>query len=365
MPLFLLRLLTLLETARQELYRRLGPWVRLLPWLSLAYGLASGILITRDYEHSTTLVRYLLTLVLGSILLRWWLGLEHREPPRLVRQLGLFRHLRERHALVADFGSGLTQYAVQYIGMFCLPLLFFAEAWWTFLLTVLVVGSTLWDAWWERLSRQFWYLALVRAVSAVLSGSFAFAVLFPRHLEAFHPALALAAMLAVVPWHRLADRRLPRRRELAPLALVLALALVQACLDSWLRVPLLSVWLKKPGLGADVVEHELREPWAGEVTRGRLSQILAGGEAVCCVSPVMSPSGVLARVVHEWRADDRVIDRIVLPEVRGGGGPKGTQAFRTFSCKKNLPPVASMAALECRVFLEPGIFLGRVRLKLR
>jgi hypothetical protein len=365
MPLFLVQLLMLLERGRAELHRRLGRWVRLLPWLSLAYGLASGIMITRDYEHSSALVRYLVTLVLASILLRWWLSLRGGEAPALARRFGLVRHLWERHALVADFGSGLTQYAVQYIGMFCLPLLFFAEAWWTFLLTLGVVASTLWDDWWERLSRQFAYLALVRAVSGVLAASFAFAVLFPRQLAHFHQTLALTGLAAVLPWHLVPERRLPRRAELAPLAVAGLLVLVQACLDAWLRVPLLSVWLKNPAGGAVVEGRELKEPWAGEVSRTRLSQALARGEEVCCVTPVMSPSGVFARVVHEWRADGRVIDRIVLPEVRGGGGPKGTQAFRTFSCKAHLPPVASMAAIDCVTYLEPGIFLGRVRLKLR
>lgn len=365
MPLFLIRILELFESARAAVHRRLGRWVRLLPWASLAYGLVSGVTITRDYEHSTALVRYMVTLVVASILLRWWLGLKDREAPGLLGRVGVFRELLARHTLVADLGLGITQYAVQYIGMFCLPMLFMAEAWWTFSLTILIVASTLWDGWWERLAKHFWYLAAVRATSAVLAGSFAFAVIFPRQLAYFHPALALLAVLATIPWHRVADGRTPLRAELAPLAAALGIVLIQVSVDAWLRVPLLSVWLKKPEIGLNIRARQLQEPWGRDLPRARLSQALAAGDNVCCVSPVVSPSGVLARVVHEWRADDRVIDRITLPEVRGGGGAEGKEpAFRTFSCKKHLPPPATVGTIECLVYLEPAIFLGRVRVKL-
>ncbi len=361
----LIRAFVLLEKARAELRRRLGRRAYLLPWLSFAYGIVSGVTITRDFAHSSSLVRWFVTLIVVSIALRAFTYVQREElGAKLGERFGVVRHLLDRPALIQGLGSGLTQYSVQYIGMFCLPLLFFAQAWWTFGLTLLVVGTTLWDSWWDRLAPRFWYLALIRAVSAVLAASFTFAVLLPRQLAWFHPLCAAAAAAAVLPWHRLSSRTRPERRELLPFLVVSALAVYQASTDAWLRVPLLSVWLKAPQMGVGIDHRKLREPWHAEVSRERLSLALSLGQDVCCITPVVSPSGVLAKVIHEWRADGRIIDRISLPEIRGGGGPDGLAPFRTFSCKKHLPPPSRTGLLECLVYLEPAIYLGRVRLVL-
>ncbi len=352
-----LRLIERLEALWAALARRLGRGVVALSFLSMVWGLASGFTITRDYAHSSRLVGYLAALVVVSTLFRIWLEYARRRRD-VPRQSGLTDALLSKPHVVEGMVVTVTQYCIQYIMMFCIPLLFLAGAWVTLGFAVVVVASSLVDRWWFRLSRKSWYTGLVRSFSAVVACSFAFAVYFPKWLDVYYPVLGAVAMFSILPWDLLIERRVPRLSHFLPCLVILLVVLVQIGLGSWVRVPLLSVWLKKPTIGTGLAERRLADAWGAKTPRRKLSEALAGGLDVCCLTPVVSPSGVASTVTHEWWVDDKRIDRIVLPAVRGHDD--GAQAFRTFSCKKNLPPPGSIHRLGCRVLLDDQIYLGRV-----
>jgi hypothetical protein len=52
---------------------------------------------------------------------------------------------------------------------------------------------------------------------------------------------------------------------------------------------------------------------------------------------------------------------VALPAIRGLENP-GTGAFRTYSCKKNLPPATSIHSITCRALFDSGIYVGKVEL---
>lgn len=311
----------------------------------MLWGLSSAFTITRDYAHSSRLVAYLSALVLVSIVFRVWVERARR------------RGIVIKKAYVYEgMVVTVTQYCIQYIMMFCIPLLFLAKAWVTLAVAVVVVASSLVDRWWFRLSRKPWYTGVVRSFSAVIATSFAFAVYFPRFLHLYYPVLGAVAVLSILPWDLAIARQRPKFRHFLPCVCVVVVVVTQATLGSWIRVPLLSVWVNKPVIGTGPESRSLADSWPRKTSQSKLTAAEAQGLDVCCLTPVVSPSGVKSPVTHEWLVNDQVIDRIELPAVRGAGD--GTAGFRTFSCKHHLPPPQSIHRLTCRVLLE-GIYLGR------
>lgn len=353
-------MLHLIEKAEElwaRIAKRLGRWMLLFTILSMLWGLSTAFTITRDYAHSARLVGYLAALVVVSIAFRTWVEVAQRRRARNAPGGKLGEALFAKAYVVEGMVVTVTQFCIQYIMMFCIPLLFLAKAWVTFGLAVAVVASSLVDRWWFRLSRHGWYTALVRSFSAVIAASFAFAVYFPRHLIHYYSVLSAVALLSALPWELLVQKRRPRPANCAPFLGVLLVVVIQAQLGSWIRVPLLSVWVQKPAIGTGRDGRRLADAWPRRSPKARLEQALAQGLDVCCLTPVVSPSGVMSPVTHEWLVNDQVIDRIKLPAVRGVDD--GSGGFRTYSCKRNLPPPASIHRLTCRVLLEDLIHLGR------
>lgn len=353
----LLRGLERATRIRDELNRRLGRAAKLLPWLSLGYGIASGVSITRDYQHSRSLLAYMGGLVAVSIALRAWGRVAARGVDALPAHRKIVRELVARNTMVSDLGTNALQWCVQYILMFCIPLLFFAKAWITGGIAVLAVGSSLWDKWYEGFSGRPWYAASMRGVCATLTMSFAFAVVFPKWLAWFYPALGAVAVLAVLPWDAALAWRRPRWPEITPVLVVGTIVYAQATMDLWIRVPLLSVWLRHPALGTGIEDRTLKLAWGDSTSTRAVKDALARGEEFCCLTPVMSPGGVEASVVHEWWLDGKMVERIKLPPIRSKGD-KG--AFRTYSCKKHLPGIDKATRVACRAFLDDAIYLGTV-----
>jgi hypothetical protein len=242
--------------------------------------------------------------------------------------------------------------------MFCLPLLFFAQAWICLGFAAALAVISLVDPWWSYFAKRPLCMAAARSFSAVLAASFCFAIFFPTYLGYFYPCLAVVAGVSSLPWNLLLDRRRRVFSDWLPCLTIGFLALVSAQAGVYLRVPLLSVWLKDSGFGLGVRDHQLVSPWHKKEPRVRLLLALATDEGVCCFTPVVSPSGVNVPVSHEWAIDGRVIDRIQLSAIRGVGKAEG-KAFRTFSCKHHLSGSDTAHTLSCRVFLDGGIYLGR------
>ena len=354
------RWIAIAEELAAKVKARLGPrGMAILSLLSLAWGIASGITLARDYAHSTTLVASFDGIVGLSAAFHVWLLYAQAVSRREQTPGGLRGVLLKRPQLVANAVALVTQSFVQYIVMFSLPLLFLAHAWITFALAATLVLISLMDPWWEVLSRQSWFMALIRSFCALIAASFAFAIWFPGQLAWFYPVLGAIALTAALPWSLLVQHRRPQIGEVIA---VLGVALVifgQAWTNVWLRVPLLSVWLRSPALGTDIRDHMLEIGWPGSISRTDLEAALRGGRDVCCLTPVVSPSGLVAPVTHEWLIDGQVIDRIVLPPVRGRGDADG-KAYRTHSCKRHLPPPEMVHEITCRAVLGDDVVLGRV-----
>lgn len=333
--------------------------------LSFLWGLISGILLKRDYEHSRSLLSYLGLLVIISAAFRIWLEYESRLASRRHELRGLRRFLVQKPGLVAGIANFGTQYAVQYITMFCIPLLVLAGGWTTLGVTVVIAGISLVDPWWSKASSLPWFMAITRCFGAAIAISYAFPVYFPEHLDDFYLYLATVALIAALPWDLTLRWQQRRIQHFIPVLIALSITLAEIPLHSRLRLPLLSIWLKDPVIGVNIANYQLSEVWPKDEDRAKLVAALAANQAICCFTPIISPSGVSAAVTHEWVIDGKAVDRISLSAILGpkpladGTVQTNERGFRTFSCKRNIPHADTLHELTCRVYLGNDLYLGK------
>jgi hypothetical protein len=356
------------ENLQLWLKRRLGRWMVVFPLLSTGWGIASGITVSRDYEKSRYLVGYLAALVLLSVLLRLWLDrqafwlAESEEPvdPPKGPRARLKASLKKRPELVEVPTLQVTQYCAQYIVTFSLPLLYTAHAWTTLILVTVLAATTLWDQWWGFLIRRSWYRSLIRLLSTVLAVAFVYPVFLPQELDLFHPTLGILALLSVLPWDLVTRKRTIRRRDWFPSLGVGGLILAQSVLGAATWFPMLSVWIKSPALGFGIENRVLHEEIGSQVSRDRLLAGLASPEGLCCLTPVKGPSGISSTLVHEWRVNGRLVDKILLPPVLGTG--HSPSEYRTYSCKHYFPNRAEITSISCLAYLEGHHLLSEVEI---
>lgn len=341
---------------------RANAWV--LPWASLTWGLASGVMISRDYQRSGRLVAFTFALVVFSAALSLWFQWEKKAVLK-ADSLGKFaQKVQNKAGIIEWLGITATQLYVQYILMFCLPLLFFAKAFWCFSLTILCVGSTLWDPWWVKLVKHGWYRASVRSWSMCLATSFLFPLFFARFLEHYYWAMAFLALAITFPYPTLFRPRSQSVFDVLPCAVIIVLIATMASGRVLPRFPLLAVWLKDPQMafsddsGASFSDPPIESPLARSILRGEL----AAGLALCCITPVVAPGTLNVQVFHEWTVDGVFLERIALPEIKGS---TLEASFRTYSCKRNFPALEKAKKLGCRTFLQGNVEIGQVETTLK
>jgi hypothetical protein len=341
---------------------------RLMPWFSLAWGVASALLMARDFAHGMRFVLFFIGLVTVSALLGLWLLLRERLMNVQGQAAGLARFLARRSESLEWVGFAMLQAATQYILLFSLPFLYFTRAWGAALLVVPLVISTLWDPWWERLVRLSGYWALVRTVCVLLATSFVVSLFFPSLLAGLPLVLALVALVAAFPWSLLwrsvGVQRSSVWREVGAKSAPLALAVLFSgfTLLGVRMVPPLGIWLRSADVGLDIVDRKLGETLAEGDPRGQLAAALAAGQSVCCITPIVAARGVSLQLVHEWEVDGRLVDTIALGMVHG---LNESAAFRTYSCKKAMPDLDKAQTITCRARLAKGTSLGEVVVPLR
>jgi len=345
-------------------------WV--LTGLSFLWGLVSGILLKRDYEHSRALLSYLGLFVLISVIFRVFVAYEARlaaraeAPPKGLRGL-----LVKKPALVSGVANFGTQYAAQYITMFCIPLLFLARAWFSLGLTVVLAAISLVDPWWNKVAKLSWCMAIIRAFSAVIAVAFAFPVLMPENLQYFYPVLAATAVVATLPWDLVMGWHRRRWYHAGPPLLAVSLIVAETMMHSRLRLPLLSIWLRDQAIGVEISAYKLREAWNRDEDHAKLMTAWDAGQSICCYTPIVSPSGVAAVVTHEWLINDQVVDRIALSAIRSpepnaqGVRQHNERGFRTYSCKKHMLNPMAVRALTCRVYLDADLFVGETHVRFK
>jgi hypothetical protein len=362
---------------RRILEQRFGRFSFIFPLLSLVWGIISAFFLARDYAHSQYLAISLGALTFFSIFLKLWFhGLGHRWEAswfqRLAssQKLGAHNFLRwlmsyvAKQETVESMALLVNQTCIQYMTMFCIPLLYAAESWGTLGMTMIVGATSLWDRWWERLAKRPWYMAIVRGCGALLAISYAFPVLFPEAFSYFYPVMATATFIAVLPWSCFFPYRTPTIQEASIVGIVVGAIMIQFFLGEWIRVPVLSVWVHRPALGLEVSEARLGERWPRKISSVRLEKALENKIQICCLTPVVSPSGMMATIAHEWLIDGQRIDYVPLGRIRSTDKTE-VSPYRTYSCKQNFPRSRGISRIECRVYLDDTVDIGGASVSVR
>jgi hypothetical protein len=345
---------------------RLGPVLhalgKALPWLSMAWGVASGLLISRRFEMASRVLVFAIALLVASLVFGLWSSWRERQDQSAEAGQGLegeahrgrlFKHQgRIDWALVTG-----TQVFSQYLLMFSLTFLYWTGAWLYLGLALLAVCTTLWDPLFFRVVRLYPYRLLLRAAAFALAASFLVGALFPKFISQYAMVSLAAAFLGAFPGRVLHGRVRGLQAyagALLPLACVGLAALAHSMWGGLFRFPVLSVWVK----GGEFALQDAQGEWLPKPTGfasealslSDVASTLAEGGRLCCVSPVVAPRALQSEVVHEWWQAGQKVDTILLPELKGRD--EGA-AYRTFSCKKNLPARFGDDDLrvECRVFV--------------
>lgn len=394
-----------------RIFQRVRPashlMVKVLPWLSMSWGVASGLVISRRFDVAPRVLVFAVALLLVSILLGVWSRWSEKQlenaPERVAENaqgnptgdnpLGLpdakAHGLLKQQARIDWLLVTGTQVFSQYLLMFSLTFLYWTGAWVYLGFAVVLVVSTLWDPLFFRLVKFYPYRLVLRTTALVFAISFLVGALLPAFLPLFGVFSLAGAFWGAFPW-RFFQGRLHTARQrvwaVVPLVLVGVATLAHSSFGGLFRFPVLSIWVKK---GAFVLQ-DAQGFWRGTnasrdfglLRRGSVLQLdevtsaLREGGRLCCVSPVVAPRALQSAVVHEWWYGSRKLETIPLPPLQGRD--EGF-AYRTYSCKKYLPfelteaaesaeATGRNASLRCRVFLghdeQSRLEVGTVHLTL-
>ena len=322
---------------------------KLLSLIFFVYGIFSVFSMQRDFHHTLYLTMILLGLVPGFLALNF-IG-------KLSSKRQASGQSSPRLQAAHWFSQWLTQNMTQYSFMFCLPFFLVSQHWSYLSLTFCLLLTTLWDGWWKRLLPLTIYRQLLRLWSLLCASSFLLPILWPQHLRFFYPALAGLAVLALFP------TRLDRSHIVASLILMTSVVTNLLLIPIAWRFPILSVWLDKPHFATNADRKEFGvEKLKAQLSVEELEALLNRGSSLCCVAPVVAPSGVRAKVTQEWTLDGHVLERSELKSyIQGNAEQKG---FYSFFCKHNFPKLSAQHTLRCRLSLQDSIFLGDLQLLL-
>lgn len=318
-----------------RLWRRAHPY---LPWVSLAVGLGGALLMERTPERAVLVaiaavgawVLLAVTAVVG--------GLDAERLPKL-------------HQRVVGWGLSSALYASQSLVQLCLffalPFYVRASAW-TFGHVVFLgalLGAVAVAAWDPAYAWVFRHRGASLGVLGFASFAGLACVLPILGLPQQYSLPAAAALTAVgVPGlERLrrpkADRD-PKTigKELGLVAAVIGFAAVGGGF-----VPPAPLALEDQAIGTRITDHWVAEP---------VEAFETAPAQVACATAVSAPRGLRDDLVHEWRHEGQVVDRIPL-RVRGGR----KAGFRTWSIKKNLG-ARPEGAWACRVVTAGGRVVG-------
>jgi hypothetical protein len=352
--------------------RILAPWI---PWFSLAWGLVTASLITRNISDPGRFVAagvffVFLSLVLQLVAAHAWS--QNHEPGRK-RVFGFFSSL-------------ILQSAAQYFLMFALPFLYFGQYWFAFAMSALFAAVTLWDPWWAwAFKHPVLPVVLRQWVCGLLLSSIM--VAFVPSFVAFTSFVVLLACLYLSHFWSVWSAGDPRVQisvqggtglkvhlvslfwKICRTAAVLILP-VAAGLQFMTRLsspfPLLGVWLQQPAftfgrptyLDRDTFGPTLHVLENSAIQSGPAGSVLA--TEICCVTPIIASSSFGSRIEHHWFINGREFETIVLPIARGNG--EGA-AFRTYSCKRKFARLEPLDTISCDARVLGGITLGTITIQ--
>jgi hypothetical protein len=314
---------------------------RALPWVSLALGTAGAVMMDRNPERGAV-VAVLGLATWALLLLAIWL--------RRARPCGPSPAQPGRLRLGARFTSLLlTQSAIHLQLYFVLP--YYFKAWagtagHTIFVGLVCIAAlvSLWDPLTEWLLTRTRYGLLLPA----LSNFVVLAAVLPALGFANGTSLWIAAATSAValPVVVMADRLVDRDRGLVAAGVVGLLIPGALALGAARFVPAVPMHLVSAEIGtrqegrgvADPTDHFDGPP-------GRM----------LCATATGAPLGLRDELLHVWRHDGVVVDRIPLQ--LAGGREDG---FRTWSSKRNFGPDPA-GTWSCAVETASGQFLGERR----
>ena len=309
----------------------------LLPWISLAVGVAGAIVMDRGPRRAAVVAASAVALWLTLLALHWVARVDGDSQGRVRRWwLRAVRH----SSLLA------TQSLVQLALFFALPFYYRAASFQVghvaFMLTLAAVcAGSLWDPLTEWLFLRPLLAPLLPAI-----GSFvALDAVLPGLGLSTQVSLWVAAFTAAAGVVLLAAFNAPKERRArfmglavcGALALPLALALGLARI-----VPAAPLRLVEIELGTHIADHWVEDP------SERFERAPA---RLFCATAIWSPIGVKDRLFHVWRYDGAVRARVEL-DIRGGRGG----GYRTYS-RVGLGAHAS-GTYRCSVETQSGQVLG-------
>ncbi len=189
------------------------------------------------------------------------------------------------------------------------------------------------------------------AVTMFLCGFMALPIAFQAPLD--EALLYSMAFTMISTWpllYRVAEGR-RRRRFLVSTAIVAAIC--GGLFAGRSLLPPMSARVVEPVVTTALDEEEKRPLGAAEVLRAEAWD----EDGLYAYTPIRAPLGLNQGVVHEWRQDGALVDRIPM-EITGGR----REGFRAWSHKENFPENPA-GDWEVRVRTPLGIVLGSVRFR--
>ena len=323
-----------------------------LPWISLACGIASGAMISRQYDNSSLVLGYSFAFMALSVV--------------VVAGLSWLEILRDTASRAGRFALNYaTQSSFQYVTMFTLPFLFLSRSYLTLSLTLVTLTTTLWDDWWAKFHPSIVYRCLLRSLCGGLGLAFGLAVVKPHWIDHFYVITWTAMGLLALPFEGLFHAVKLRPRHWLPAASIAILVVTGLASSRWMPFPLLSHWLSHPAFGIEASSAGLGTTWSSPVSLIDLKKTVQEGEGICCFTPVVAPRGTQDEVSHEWFVDQELVDRIALGQLATSAANEDpAHPFRTYSCKHYFPGLDQAKSLGCRAVIGNRVVVGSLTLKI-
>jgi len=311
---------------------------KLLPWLSLGWGLFSAIWMHRGFSQSIRIASLMGVVVVATMV------------HSIMRGIGVLieqTHPLEKGKASAEWLSKRSLQAwSQLILMFSLPVLFTADAWFATAVTAFLAFITLWEPWYEKLMIVPAGRAALRTWSGLLSISFLLGVFFPTQLGPMYQYFPIPALLMAFPWIEMIQKK-TTTLSFAPLCASCVFAVGSYLGLTHFRFPLVAIWLKKPSFFLRT-DMNNRSPITSLPDREVLK-----AHGICFLSPVIAARDMRTQIIHEWYIDGVLTERIQLKEIYGRDENK---SFNTWSCKQYLPEITR--SIRIKVLLPPSAVIG-------
>jgi hypothetical protein len=327
-------------TRRARLFR-LGR--RLMPWVSLAMGVGSALLMDRRPSRAG--------LIAGASVVGWGLLvallLLHRiEVARLPQRRQLLLKVAKVGAVAA------SEWLIQLSLFFVAPFYFVASAWHpghlVFLAVLALAGAlTLWDPLLQViLKRPLTGLAL-QAIASFCALNAVLPILgLSNRVALWAAALATALSLPLVAAAVAQERRLRAALQAAAMGVLVPLALLAGAQRAIPAAPLRLVSME---MGTTLEGYQVSAP---------VHELAEAPAQLVCVTGVWAPRGLRDELFHVWARDGQVTDRVALA-VEGGRA----NGYHTYSIKKHLEP--SRGLWTCTVQTGSGQVLGEQAVAVR